>query len=62
MPSSELRSRERRFRRPPIAWQAFLVYFALGAAILTFIITHNVRSTISVVIVAGATVSQQERL
>src|ERR1700676_3923100 len=31
-----------------------LVYFALGAAILTFIITHNVRSTISVVIVAGA--------
>jgi heavy metal translocating P-type ATPase len=32
----------------------YLVYFALGAAILTFIITHNVRSTISVVIVAGA--------
>src|SRR6202049_969093 len=28
----------------------YLVYFALGAAILTFIITHNVRSTISVVI------------
>ena len=33
---------------------SYLVYFALGAAILTFIITHNVRSTISVVIVAGA--------
>src|SRR5246500_4624437 len=32
----------------------YLVYFALGAAILTFIITYNVRSTISVVIVAGA--------
>jgi heavy metal translocating P-type ATPase len=32
----------------------YLVYFALGAAALTFIITHNVRSTISVVIVAGA--------
>jgi len=32
----------------------YLVHFALGAAILTFIITHNVRSTISVVIVAGA--------
>ena len=30
------------------------MYFALGAAVLTFIITHNVRSTISVVIVAGA--------
>src|ERR1700680_3787430 len=33
---------------------AFLVYFALGAAALTFLITHNIRSTISVVIVAGA--------
>jgi heavy metal translocating P-type ATPase len=32
----------------------YLVYFALGAAILTFIVTHNIRSTISVVIVAGA--------
>lgn len=32
----------------------YLVYFALGAAILTFFITHNVRSTISVIIVAGA--------
>ena len=32
----------------------YLVYFALGAAALTFPITHNVRSTISVVIVAGA--------
>jgi len=32
----------------------YLVYFALGAAALTFLITRNVRSTISVVIVAGA--------
>ena len=32
----------------------YLVYFALGAAVLTFIITRNVRSTISVIIVAGA--------
>ena len=32
----------------------YLVYFALGAAALTFLLTHNVRSTISVVIVAGA--------
>jgi heavy metal translocating P-type ATPase len=32
----------------------YLVYFALGAAILTFLITHNARSTISVIIVAGA--------
>jgi len=32
----------------------YLVYFALGAAVVTFIITHNVKSTISVVIVAGA--------
>ena len=32
----------------------YLVYFALGAAVITFVITHNVRSTISVVIVAGA--------
>lgn len=32
----------------------YLVYFALGAAILTFLITRDVRSTISVVIVAGA--------
>ena len=32
----------------------YLVYFALGAALLTFLITHNARSTISVIIVAGA--------
>jgi heavy metal translocating P-type ATPase len=32
----------------------YLVYFALGAAVVTFLVTHNVRSTISVVIVAGA--------
>jgi heavy metal translocating P-type ATPase len=30
------------------------VYFALASAVLTFIITHNIRSTISVIIVAGA--------
>ena len=32
----------------------YLVYFALGAAALTMVITHDVRSTISVIIVAGA--------
>jgi heavy metal translocating P-type ATPase len=32
----------------------YLVYFALGAAVITFLITHNIRSTISVIIVAGA--------
>jgi Cd2+/Zn2+-exporting ATPase/Cu+-exporting ATPase len=32
----------------------YLVYFALAAAALTYLLTHNVRSTISVVIVAGA--------
>lgn len=32
----------------------YLVYFAMGAALLTFLLTHNVRATISVVIVAGA--------
>jgi Cd2+/Zn2+-exporting ATPase/Cu+-exporting ATPase len=32
----------------------YLVYFALGCAALTFLITRDVRSTISVVIVAGA--------
>lgn len=32
----------------------YLVYFAMGAALLTFVVTHNVRATISVVIVAGA--------
>jgi P-type Cu+ transporter len=32
----------------------YLVYFALGAAALTFLITRDMRSTISVVIVAGA--------
>ncbi len=31
-----------------------LVYFALTCAALTFVITHNARSTISVIIVAGA--------
>jgi P-type Cu+ transporter len=32
----------------------YLVYFALGAAVLTFLISDNIRSTISVIIVAGA--------
>ncbi len=32
----------------------YLVYFALSCAILTFLITHNMKSTISVIIVAGA--------
>jgi heavy metal translocating P-type ATPase len=32
----------------------YLVYFALACALLTFIVTHSARSTISVVIVAGA--------
>jgi heavy metal translocating P-type ATPase len=32
----------------------YLVYFAIGCAILTFIITRNPTSTISVIIVAGA--------
>jgi Cu+-exporting ATPase len=32
----------------------YLVYFALGAAVFTFALTGNARSTISVIIVAGA--------
>jgi P-type Cu+ transporter len=32
----------------------YLVYFAIGCAVLTFLFTRDVRSTISVVIVAGA--------
>ena len=32
----------------------YLVYFALGAAVLTFLVTHIFCSTISVIIVAGA--------
>jgi heavy metal translocating P-type ATPase len=32
----------------------YLVYFALGAAVITYLITRDIRSTISVVIVAGA--------
>jgi heavy metal translocating P-type ATPase len=32
----------------------YLVYFALGAALLTYLITRDIRSTISVIIVAGA--------
>lgn len=32
----------------------YLVYFALVCAAVTFLLTHNVRSTISVIIVAGA--------
>ena len=33
---------------------AYLVYFAMAAAVLTFAITHNARSSIAVIIVAGA--------
>jgi P-type E1-E2 ATPase len=32
----------------------YLIYFVLGCAALTFIITHDLRSTISVIIAAGA--------
>jgi Cd2+/Zn2+-exporting ATPase/Cu+-exporting ATPase len=32
----------------------YLVYFAIGCALLTFVMTRNMRSTISVIIVAGA--------
>jgi P-type Cu+ transporter len=32
----------------------YLVYFAIATAGLTFLLTHNIRSTISVIIVAGA--------
>jgi len=32
----------------------YLVYFALAGAVITFLITHNTRSTIAVIIVAGA--------
>ncbi len=32
----------------------YLVYFAIGCAVLTYLLTRDVRSTISVVIVAGA--------
>jgi heavy metal translocating P-type ATPase len=32
----------------------YLVYFAMAAAVVTFLITHDIRSTIAVIIVAGA--------
>jgi heavy metal translocating P-type ATPase len=35
-------------------YAGYLVYFALACAALTFLLTRNVRSTISVIIVAGA--------
>jgi Cd2+/Zn2+-exporting ATPase/Cu+-exporting ATPase len=35
-------------------YAGYLVYFALGCAVLTFALTRNVTSTISVIIVAGA--------
>ena len=35
-------------------YAGYLVYFALGCAVLTLAITHNAQSTISVIIVAGA--------
>ena len=47
-------SRVRQFRGIADRLAGYLVYFALGAAILTFLISHNIRSTASVVIVAGA--------
>lgn len=43
-----------RFQKTADRLAGYLVYFALGAAVLTFLITHNLRSTISVIIVAGA--------
>jgi len=46
---------------PAVRLAGYLVYFALGAALLTFLITHNARSTISVIIVAGACGSPLER-
>ena len=53
-PSNRRKDPAHRFRKTADRLAGYLVYFALGAAILTFILTHNVRSTISVVIVAGA--------
>ena len=35
-------------------YAGYLVYFALGSAAFTFVLTHNTRATISVIIVAGA--------
>jgi len=35
-------------------YAGYLVYFALGCAVITFALTRDVRSTISVIIVAGA--------
>jgi Cd2+/Zn2+-exporting ATPase/Cu+-exporting ATPase len=32
----------------------WVVYFALASALVTFLVTHNIRSTIAVIIVAGA--------
>jgi len=32
----------------------WLVYFALASALITFVVTHSIRSTIAVIIVAGA--------
>ena len=51
---SERRSLARRFKESRTGLAGYLVYFALAAAGITFLITHNTRSTISVVIVAGA--------
>jgi Cd2+/Zn2+-exporting ATPase/Cu+-exporting ATPase len=35
-------------------YAGYLVYLAIGCALLTFLLTRNIRSTISVIIVAGA--------
>jgi hypothetical protein len=40
----------------------YLVYFALGCAALTFWITRDARSTISVIVVAGANTSPAKAL
>jgi heavy metal translocating P-type ATPase len=43
-----------RSRAPVQRLAGYLVYFALGAAVLTYLLTRDSRSTISVIIVAGA--------
>ena len=52
--SSAPNGRRRRSRRRPTATPVISVYFALACAALTFALTRDARSTISVIIVAGA--------
>jgi len=47
-------ARARRYNGWPDRLAGYLVYFALGAAALTYLITRDIVSTISVIIVAGA--------